>query len=289
MLNQNSEATGQGIQNFTNPLFGEIRTAGTADAPLFCLVDICRALELSNPSKVKTRLDPEDVQLVDLHALTLSEGAPDASIGNSMGNFITEAGLYDVILRSDSPKARPFRKWVTSEVLPAIRRQGGYIATTPQDSDIDILAKAVLIANKTIADKQQRIQMLEGENEHLSRQNTELLPKAQYTDEVLLSPNTFTFTEMAKELGIRSAGALLKKLRNDKIIYTRGGMHLPMAKYTELGLFATRTHRFYRSNGTPDSSTITVLTQKGRKFMHDHFRVPIVQEPIDASIFFENC
>lgn len=98
--------------------------------PLFCLADLCKVLELTNPSEVKNRLDKDDVQLIDLHALNSSEGIT----GNSMANFVTESGFYDVILQSSSPRVKPFRKWVTSEVLPAIRKNGGYMSTSNNDT-----------------------------------------------------------------------------------------------------------------------------------------------------------
>lgn len=111
------------VQIFDNPQFGSIRTAGTADNPLFCLADVCKAVGLVNPSSVRQRLDNEDVQLLDLHALNYTEGN---RVGNSLTNFVTEAGFYDVILQSSSPNVKPFRKWVTSEVLPSIRKTGSY-------------------------------------------------------------------------------------------------------------------------------------------------------------------
>lgn len=110
------------IEIFKNESFGEIRVAGTSDDPLFCLSDLCRALDLQNPTTVKNRLDADDVQLIDLHALNLTEG----SIGNTKANFVTESGFYDVILQSTSPKVKPFKRWVTKDVLPSIRRSGNY-------------------------------------------------------------------------------------------------------------------------------------------------------------------
>lgn len=107
------------IRIFENPAFGKIRTAGTSNKPLFCLADICKAVELTNPSSVKGRLDVEDVQLIDLHALNGNEGE---AVGNTFASFVTESGFYDVVLYSNSPKVKPFRKWVTSEVLPSIRK-----------------------------------------------------------------------------------------------------------------------------------------------------------------------
>lgn len=124
---KNSNASS--LKIFENASFGEIRVAGTSEKPLFCLADLCKAVELSNPSSVKSRLDEEDVQLLDLHALNYTEGT-----GNTMANFVTESGFYDVILQSSSPKVKPFRKWVTSEVLPSIRKFGSYSVQKPKYS-----------------------------------------------------------------------------------------------------------------------------------------------------------
>ena len=127
------------MQIFSNPAFGQVRTAGTPDNPLFCLADVCNAVELTNPSSVKGRLDKEDVQLVDLHALNYK------MVGNSMATFINESGFYDVLLFSTSPKVKPFRRWVTHEVLPSIRKTGQYSVAQPSLND-------KLQANLTFAD-----------------------------------------------------------------------------------------------------------------------------------------
>lgn len=127
------------MQIFSNPAFGQVRTAGTPENPLFCLADVCNAVELTNPSSVKSRLDREDVQLVDLHALNCQ------MVGNSMATFINEAGFYDVLLFSTSPKVKPFRRWVTHEVLPSIRKTGQYSIAQPSLND-------KLQANLTFAD-----------------------------------------------------------------------------------------------------------------------------------------
>lgn len=121
------------MQIFSNPAFGQVRTAGTPDNPLFCLADVCNAVELTNPSSVKGRLDQEDVQLVDLHALNYK------MVGNSMATFINESGFYDVLLFSTSPKVKPFRRWVTHEVLPSIRKTGQYsIAQTSLNDKLQV-------------------------------------------------------------------------------------------------------------------------------------------------------
>ncbi len=106
------------IQIFKNEKFGEVRVTMNAQGePMFCLADVCKAVGLTNASSVKTRLDKDDVQVFDLHALKLTEG----SAGNTMANFITENAFYDVLLYSDAPQVKPFRKWVTSEAMQKIQ------------------------------------------------------------------------------------------------------------------------------------------------------------------------
>ena len=103
-----------GIEVFENPIFGQIRIVMVDDEPMFCLVDVCKALELSNSRIVADRLDEDERRKLDLPRQ-----------GETW--FVTESGLYAVILRSDKPNAKKFRKWVTSEVLPTIRKTGGYV------------------------------------------------------------------------------------------------------------------------------------------------------------------
>lgn len=105
------------LKIFENANFGEIRVAGTSENPLFCLADVCKAIGIANARDVRNRLDEDDVVLTD---------TIDSMGRTQQANFVTEAGLYDVIIRSDSEKAKPFRKWVTSEVLPSIRKTGAY-------------------------------------------------------------------------------------------------------------------------------------------------------------------
>lgn len=258
---QQFEQTGESIQLFTNPAFGSIRTSGTPENPQFCLSDVCKALGLQ-AKHVMARLD-DGVVSTDI--------IPDSLGRDQLMNFVNEDGLYDVILDSRKPEAKQFRKWITSEVLPSIRKTGGYIHTDEEDSDADIMAKALMIAQKTIDDKKQRIQMLEGERDQLLQENQSMAPKAQFVDDVLQSTSTITFTEAAKELNFRSANALISQMLKDRIIYRQSGRYLPTAKYSGRGLFASRTHRFYHSDGRPDASVMTVITQTGRAFLFDFF------------------
>ena len=252
-----------GIQLFTNPSFGTVRTAGTPDNPYFCLTDLCTALDLI-PSKVAQRLSDDVLSKYPI---------PDSLNRIQQTNFVNEDGLYDVILDSRKPEAKAFRKWITSEVLPQIRKTGGYIHQDEDDSEADIMAKALMIAQKTIEDKKQRIQMLEGEHKFLQVENQVLAPKAQYTDEVLQSTDTITLTQAAKELNFRSVAVFLQRLRDDKIMFRQSDQWMPSSKYSGQGYFATRTHRFFHSDGRPGTSITTVVTEKGRLFLHRHFGI----------------
>lgn len=111
---------------FNSPQFGEIRTAGSSDQPLFCLADVCRALDIENNRNVRNRLDEDDVRTMDIGVVTgTKKDGTDATQIVSM-TFVTEVGLYEAIFISRKPEAKAFRKWVTSEVLPSIRKTGGY-------------------------------------------------------------------------------------------------------------------------------------------------------------------
>ena len=108
----------QEIKIFNNPSFGNVRVAGSEDNPLFCLADVCKALDLQ-PSAVMRRLDDG---VISNNPITDNLGR------QQVANFVNEDGLYDVILDSRKPEAKQFRKWITSEVLPTIRKHGAYMA-----------------------------------------------------------------------------------------------------------------------------------------------------------------
>lgn len=261
------------IQLFNNPQFGEIRTAGTPDDPRFCLADVCKALDLRQ-GDVRQRLSDGVVS---------TQPIVDSLGREQQANFVNEDGLYDVILDSRKPEARAFRKWITSEVIPQIRRTGGYIPVAEQDTEQEILAKAVLISQKTIEVQKQRIAMLEGQKAMLTQENQELAPKAEYTDEVLQSNTTYTHTQMAKELNFRSVNVFLAECVKAGILYKQSGMWLLYSKYGGHGYMKTRTTPYRKSNGEIATNSITVWTEEGRMFLHKRFNVAL--QPIDLSMF----
>ena len=145
----------------------DVRTVELNGEPWFALKDVCAVLGISNHKMTAQRLDADEVILTDL---TDSMGRQQET------TVINESGLYNVILRSDKPEAKPFRKWVTSEVLPSIRKNGGYIAGQEQLTPSELMAKALLVANKTLAERDARIS-------ELTVQNAIMQPKAEYFDE----------------------------------------------------------------------------------------------------------
>ena len=116
------------LQIFNNEEFGEVRMVVLNSEPMFCLIDVCRALEMSNPTMVAQRLDEDERTKLDLGR-------------QGETNFVTESGLYAVILRSDKPNAKKFRKWITGEVLPSIRKTGSYGKPMTTAEKIQLLAQ----------------------------------------------------------------------------------------------------------------------------------------------------
>ena len=245
------------VQIFNNPEFGDIRTSGTESEPLFCLADACRALELI-PSKVVQRLSKH----------VLSKYPLKTNGGEQLANFVNEDGLYDVILDSRKPEAKKFRKWITSEVLPAIRKSGGYIASAPDEDPEEIMAKALIVAQRTIEANKQRLQMLQGENEVLVEERRVLKPKAEYTNEVLQSTSTYTLTQIAHDLDLRSVYVLTKWLSARGILFYQSKQWQPTSKVAGKGYFDTRTAKYVKNDETIGTSISTVVTEKGRMYLH---------------------
>lgn len=198
------------LQIFENSEFGEIRTITKDNEPMFCLMDICKALGMKNPTMVASRLEDDEVTKFDL--------------GSKRGetNFVTESGLYAVILRSDKPNAKKFRKWVTGEVLPSIRKNGGYIANQENLTPEQIVANALVVAQNIITQKDKQIE--------------EMTPKANYFDALVDKKLNTNIRDTAKELCIGEK-AFVSFLIEKGYVF-RQGKHKqlrPYAKYAESG------------------------------------------------------
>ena len=233
------------IQIFKNHEFGAIRTLTNEQGePMFCAKDVCDALKYGNSREaLRKHVDEKDVTKRD----TLTKG------GKQMMTFINESGLYALILSSKLESARRFKHWVTSEVLPSIRKQGGYMVARPDESDEVILARALQIMQATLQRRDELIAKLQ--------------PRAEYADHVLDSISCFTVTQIGKELGM-TGHDLNVLLCSHKIQYAQSGQYLLYADYARQGLAKNRTFSREGSDGTLHTHTYLVWTEKGRDFIH---------------------
>lgn len=199
------------IKIFENAQFGQIRTVmSESNEPMFCLSDVCNVIGIKNSRDAKNRLDKEDVGQID----TLTAG------GTQNLTYVTESGLYDVIIRSDSPKAKPFRKWVTFEVLPSIRKHGAYM--TAQTIEQVIQKPENLIKLLTaLKDEQEQNEALRIQREYDKKVIKELAPRAEYCDNVLKSDSLISTNVIAADLGI-TARKLNQLLKEWKVQYRQG-------------------------------------------------------------------
>lgn len=201
------------LRMFNSPEFGEVRVIMGADnEPKFCLVDVCQTLGL-NPSKIAQRLTDDVLSKYPI---------ADALGRKQENNFVNEDGLYDVILDSRKKKAKMFRKWVTSEVLPAIRKTGGYMVTKQDDTPEMIMARAVMVAQDTIKRHEQRMRELENDNKRKSAEITVMRPKAEFYDTIMGTGKTIEMKDVAKilDMGI-GRNNLFKFLREHKVVDER--------------------------------------------------------------------
>ena len=255
------------IQVFKHPQFGEIRVTGTSDEPLFCLVDICKVLELNNTSMAKRKLKATGIKIFEVRSeLTNKHGKTIAFMDNL--TFISEQNLYRLIMRSTKPMAEPFQDWVCGEVLPSIRKHGGYILTHEGDTDEDIRRRAEEVLRKTLQEKDSFIAQ---QKKLIAEQETEidrLLPKALYADNVLDSISCYTTTQIAKELGM-TAQELNRWLCAERIQYYQSGQYMLYADYAHRGLAKSRTHYdLFVGRDTVLTRMYLVWTEKGREFIH---------------------
>ena len=275
------------IQIFKNPEFGEVRTAGTPENPLFCLMDICKALGLTQ-GHVRERLDDGGVS---------TEPISDNLGREQLANFVNEDGLYDVILDSRKPEAKKFRKWVTSEVLPSIRKSGGYIASSPNDTPEDILARAVLVAqesierkNKQISELQEaidnkdqqlhieamRVEEKQQQIEDQQRTISDLTPGYNFSRAVEASKKSILISEMAKILTqngyVIGQNRLYKYLRDNGYLFSKGEQYnLPVQRYMEMGIFEIKKVVISQPGGTAITTNTTKITPKGQIYFVNKF------------------
>lgn len=243
------------IQIFNSPQFGEIRPLVQV-TNLYSALRTCAGIRFEGKHVIE-RLDKGVV----------SSGPLMTAGGIQQVNFVNEDGLYDVILDSRKPSAKKFRKWVTSEVLPSIRKHGGYMAEKADETPEELMSRALQVANETLKRKEARLRQLEDTNREQQQQLAAAAPKVAYVDNVLQSINTYTVQQIAKELDTTS-NKLYTFLSEKKVLFRQSGTWMLTSKYNGKGYAKTRTYQYTRNDGTSGTKTYTVITEAGRAFIH---------------------
>lgn len=276
----------ESIQIFKSPQFGDIRTAiSPAGEPLFCLADICKALDLGNPSQTKQRLQKGGV---------ITNEVIDAKGRVQSALFINEPNLYKCIFQSRKKEAEAFQDWVFGEVLPAIRKTGGYMVSRPEETPEQVMARALLIAQDTIdrtrarAEKaESKVILLQSQSKALSRANSELQyqndylqscnnglqntvenmrPAAVFAKAVSTSPQSVLMKELAMVISQNKVGVkigqnrLFQWMRDNGFLCSVKGerYNLPTQKAIDMGLIEVKKSTYT----TPDGNTFVTNTPK---------------------------
>lgn len=244
------------LKIFENPAFGKVRVVEQGGEPWFIGKDVAEILGYSNtPKAIRDHVDDED-KLTE--RIVLSGQNREVAI-------INESGLYSLILSSKMPKAKEFKRWVTSEVLPAIRKTGGYIAGSEKMSDAELIAKAVLVAQATIKERDARIAELESDTQRMK-------PKEIFADAVSASEQTILIGDLAKLIKQNGHDMGQKRmfewLRNNGYLIKRQGAdyNSPTQRAMELGLFRIKETAVTHSDGHVTVSKTVKVTGKGQAY-----------------------
>lgn len=232
-----------------------------AGEPWFVAKDVCDILELTNPAVALQSLDDDEKTNLS-NSYVWSEPGRRPLI-------ISEPGLYRLVMRSRKPEAKEFQRWVTHEVLPQIRRTGGYIPTTDADDDMTILAKAVMIGQRT----------MEAQKRKIAEQQTrivELEPKARFADAVAASDGTCLVGELAKML--RQNGMDIGQNRLFRLLQADGYLgksgsnrNVPTQRAMDLGLFRIKETTVTHADGHTTVSRTPKVTGKGQRYFIDRY------------------
>ena len=189
--------------------------------------------------------------------------------------YISEGNVYRLIAGSKLPVAEKFESWIFDELVPGTLKHGGYLLGKNGETDSELLARAVLLAQSRIKERDSRISVLEKENNVAILKLKLQAPKVTYYDKVLQFQSTYTTTQRAEELGM-SAGLLTKRLKWTGIQFRQSGQWLLKAPYQNQGYTATRTHIWESRTGETSTAMLTVWTEKGRLFIHYLFEAYLV-------------
>lgn len=238
------------LQIFENPEFGRVRTTIIGGEPWFVAADVCRALDLGNPTRALDRLDNDERTLISIKGA--SNGKPV--------NGVNEPGLYSLVLGSRKPEAKKFKRWITHDVIPAIRKTGGYhIPQSPEEQ----MAQGLLAAQKLLAEKDKRIE--------------EMRPKEIFADAVSVSKTDILIGDLAKLIKQNGHDIGQKRLfawlREKGYLIKRKGLdwNMPTQKAMEMRLFRVKETVVTHADGHTTVSKTTKVTGKGQVYFVNKF------------------
>lgn len=245
------------LQIFNSEEFGEIRTVSINDEPWFVASDICKALELSNATVSVQRLDEDEKSKFNL------------GLSGGDTNCVNEYGLYSLVLASRKPEAKKFKRWITHEVIPSIRKHGGYIAGQDTMTDDQLLAKALLVAQSKIAERDQIIAQKQERIEQMK-------PKALFADAVSASKHSILIGDLAKlicqngyQIGQKR---LFQWMRENGYLMTQGSSYnRPKQRYVEQGLFEIKESTINNPDGSVRITITPKVTGKGQVYFVNKF------------------
>ena len=246
-------------------ILGQVfRIYGTVEKPLFLVADIARAINHSTPSKLANIVDEQNKLLLPMNSVH-TQDSHGGLRANTEYLFVTEQGLYRILMRSDKPNAQPFQDKVC-EILTEIRQTGGYIHTEPDDDDDMIMARALVVAQRKIELRDKQLAAMKEENKKQQEQLALQAHKVDFYDAVTKSDDLLTMKEATDILAIKGYGrnktlALLrfKGIFNDE--------NVPYRQYTDKGYFAVKEHDYTTKYGNTRHSNTTYVTHKGLEFL----------------------
>ena len=241
------------VQVFSSQEFGQLRVIQREDGePWFVAKDVCAILELKNPRTTLALLDEDEKGVHNVDTLG----------GKQQMTIVTEPGFYKLVMRSRKPEAKAFQRWVTHEVLPALRRDGAYVASDGTEDDATLMARALIAAERTIERNKARI--------------AELEPKALFADAVAASDGTCLVGELAKMLrqnGVNvGQNRLFAMLRDDGFLGKSGSnRNVPTQRAMEMGLFRIKETAITHSDGHVSINRTPKCTGKGQRYFIERY------------------
>lgn len=245
------------LQIFKNEEFGEIRTLEINNEPYFVAIDVCKILDIKNTTQAINRLDEDERTMFNIGR-------------QGETNIVNEYGLYNLILASRKKEAKAFKRWITHEVIPAIRKTGGYIAGEENMSEDELVLKAMTVLNK-------KVENLRLENAKLENRIEEQKPKVLFADSVETSKTSVLIGELAKIIKQNGhdigQNRLFKWLRNNNYLISRRGTdyNMPTQKSMNLELFEVKETTITHSDGHISISKTPKVTGKGQVYFVNKF------------------